>query len=478
MRAEFSQQAQQNALTQPTIQQSVELSQPWPINHRRAALITRRITEMIALDLQPFSMVEDVGFLRLIHTVAPQYVMPSRKYFSDTKIPELYSEVRETLQQVISEQSSLVFTVDIWTCQYTIQSYLGLTCHWLTNDFQRKMAVLLCQPFDGSHTALNIADAWKNMMKDWQLTNANSPKCHVVVSDSAANMLKTFRELSINRIACFAHSLQLVVKDGLLSQRTIIDACAVVRAVVGHFKHSSSALSAFHAKQRELNIPQHALLQDVATRWSSTHTMLQRILDQRRALTLYVTEEDDCNITLPSANQWQLIEKTTLLLNQFADLTKQVCRDDACVSHVIPAVAALTRFLQLPETAVEVTGLNTMRTELIKVLRKRFAGLHTNMIYAIATAVDPRYKLKYFTNQERSKVTAELLQLLPKPAASTSTHSDNVSNDSTTDNEPAAKKICGYQDCFELAAIDGVDQENTVDDDDEGSGDAVAGTGM
>jgi zinc finger BED domain-containing protein 4 len=175
-------------------------------------MITRRISEMIALDLQPFSIVEDIGFRRLIHSIAPQYVMPSRKYFSESKIPELYSEVRETLQRAISEQSSLAFTVDIWTCQYTIQSYLGLTCHWLTKDFQRKMAVLLCQPFEDSHTALNIADAWKTMMKDWQLTSENSPKCHVVVSDSAANMIKTFRELMIDRIACFAHTLQLVVK--------------------------------------------------------------------------------------------------------------------------------------------------------------------------------------------------------------------------------------------------------------------------
>jgi hypothetical protein len=62
---------------------------------------------MIALDQQPFSIVEDVGFRSLIGSVAPQYVMPSRKYFSETKIPELYSEVHETLQQVLSEQSSL-----------------------------------------------------------------------------------------------------------------------------------------------------------------------------------------------------------------------------------------------------------------------------------------------------------------------------------------------------------------------------------
>ena len=203
--------------------------------------------------------------------------------------------------------------------------------------------------------------------------------------------------------------------------------------------------------------------------------MLQRLLEQRRALTVYVTEEDD-NVKLPTANQWHIIEKTTILLNQFADLTKQVCREDACVSYVIPAVAALTHFLKLPDTALEVTGVNTMRSELIKALTKRFGELQTNMTYAIATALDPRYKLNYFTMQQRASVKTELLKLLPKPVANTSTQSEDISNDKidTSENEPPSKKLCGYWECFELAAKNAV-EETVHGDDDEGSSVARAG---
>ena len=42
---------------------------------------------------------------------------------------------------------------------------------------------------------------------------------------------------------CFAHSLQLVVNDGLLFQRVVKDLLAVCRSIVGHFKHSSVCIS-------------------------------------------------------------------------------------------------------------------------------------------------------------------------------------------------------------------------------------------
>lgn len=49
---------------------------------------TKDITQKIALDDQPFSVVQDVGFRTLIEHVEPRYAMPSR-HFSDVCLPEL-----------------------------------------------------------------------------------------------------------------------------------------------------------------------------------------------------------------------------------------------------------------------------------------------------------------------------------------------------------------------------------------------------
>jgi len=49
-----------------------------------------------------------------------------------------------------------------------------------------------------------------------------------------------------------AHTLQLAVHDGLLTQRLISDILAMWRQIIGHFKRSPQAYCAFHDVQQQL----------------------------------------------------------------------------------------------------------------------------------------------------------------------------------------------------------------------------------
>ena len=49
--------------------------------------------------------------------------------------------------------------------------------------------------------------------------------------------------MGVQSLGCLAHTLQLVVIIGLLAQRSISDAVANARKLVGHFKHSPKAYS-------------------------------------------------------------------------------------------------------------------------------------------------------------------------------------------------------------------------------------------
>ena len=53
---------------------------------------------MIALDAEPYLMVECDGFGKLMKTLAPQYKVPSRKTFSEKVILAIYSDVRTTVE--------------------------------------------------------------------------------------------------------------------------------------------------------------------------------------------------------------------------------------------------------------------------------------------------------------------------------------------------------------------------------------------
>ena len=62
---------------QLTLEETKDRAKVWDINDPRAQLVHRRIAEMMALDCQPFSIVQDDGFTRLLKTLEPRYSIPS-----------------------------------------------------------------------------------------------------------------------------------------------------------------------------------------------------------------------------------------------------------------------------------------------------------------------------------------------------------------------------------------------------------------
>ena len=83
-------QSEELNVRQLTLAEVKENKEAWAYGHPQHKKITNWITEMMALDSQPFFIVEDVGFLHLLANVCPKYVMLSRKYFSEKIIPGIF----------------------------------------------------------------------------------------------------------------------------------------------------------------------------------------------------------------------------------------------------------------------------------------------------------------------------------------------------------------------------------------------------
>nr|KAI8743508.1 zinc finger BED domain-containing protein 4-like [Biomphalaria glabrata] len=72
--------------------------------------------------------------------------------------------------------------------------------------------------------------------------------------------------------------------------------------------------------------------------------MLKRLLEQRRAITLYCAENEKLSNLSPS--QWSVGEKVAVLLQPFEEVTREVSAAAASISIVIPLVHVLKTFLQ------------------------------------------------------------------------------------------------------------------------------------
>ena len=120
--------------------------------------------------------------------------------------------------------------------------------------------MLQAQELTQRHTGEYIAVKITKMLEDWMITLS---QVHIVIRDNGSNMVKAMTEANLPSFGCFAHSLQLVINDGLLSQHVVKDLLAVCRSIVGHFKHLSVA---YHKLAQIQENPKHKLIQDVSTR--------------------------------------------------------------------------------------------------------------------------------------------------------------------------------------------------------------------
>ena len=65
------------------------------------------IEEMITSDCQPFSVVEDICFSRLMQIVKYNYFLPSRKYFSEKVLPEIHTKVRNKVKNIVNASENM-----------------------------------------------------------------------------------------------------------------------------------------------------------------------------------------------------------------------------------------------------------------------------------------------------------------------------------------------------------------------------------
>ena len=100
-----------------------------------------QITEFIAKDMVPLSTVTKPGFT-LINTLDKWYSIPSRTYFSQTAIPELYKKCKEKVAAELKTVEFFATTTDMWS-SCTPEPYQSLTVHCIDEDFNLKARCLL-----------------------------------------------------------------------------------------------------------------------------------------------------------------------------------------------------------------------------------------------------------------------------------------------------------------------------------------------
>ena len=252
--------------------------------------ITQRICDMVTTDLLPINVVDGQGFREVLKYIEPGYKIPSRTTIT-TRVEASYVRKKAELKIQLAT-ANVALTTDCWT-SLTTESYITVTCHYIEPDWQLMSAVLLTESMPVRHTADNLADKLNQAVDIWGL----SRRVVACVHDNARNIVSAKSPTRVNwlSVPCFAHTLQLAINDGFATyiNRVIVAASRLVQ----HFNHSNPANKALAAKQKEMQLPSHKLIQSCKTRWNSASDMFNRLTEQRWPVSAVLSDRTVTKLT-------------------------------------------------------------------------------------------------------------------------------------------------------------------------------------
>jgi hypothetical protein len=159
-------------------------------NSIKVKAITHAIGMMIAVDLRPYSIVENEGFRQLLKILEPQYPIISRKELTQTVVPEIFSDIKQKVKLSLQGSKSRVnFTTDMWKCEGQNREYMTVTAHWaVENDKQKSFeitnALLEVEESSDSACAYNIrkaVSASKHRLYIDNLKYHKSAYCRIII---------------------------------------------------------------------------------------------------------------------------------------------------------------------------------------------------------------------------------------------------------------------------------------------------------
>jgi hypothetical protein len=128
-----------------------------------------KIGELLVSCDEPFALVERPQFRGLMEYMKPGVYVPNRRKIRG-HVMAMFSAEKENHRQMYSlVKSKFSFTSDVWTAPNQ-KSFMAITCHYLTENFQLRWDLLDFIPMEGSHTGSNIGQAFRKSLDDFGIT--------------------------------------------------------------------------------------------------------------------------------------------------------------------------------------------------------------------------------------------------------------------------------------------------------------------
>ncbi|XP_061884651.1 zinc finger BED domain-containing protein 4-like [Entelurus aequoreus] len=352
-----------------------------------------------------------------------------------------------------------------------MRGFLGVTVHWMDKEAERielKSNLLACERFKGSHTAERICDKFEAICDEYNI----KAKLDYIISDNAANMRKAFTvcfpseqeddddgdhldefelwcDLTVEdqqtvdvamakkkRLQCFAHTLQLVVGDGLKETKVVSPSLSKLSKLSSLLHTSTTFKDVFDAEFGE----QKGIPAAVNTRWNSTLRQAKAVLQCNHVRLCAVLEKAGHRELSFTAREWNLLKDLVDILKPFGEATDLTQGEKVItISAVVPSILSLNHHLE--KLKPQVCFLSGLVRSLQTSLNKRFLGIFINVkmartqdgitapfsdpVYLKAAVLDPAFSLLWVephvlvSRDVKAEVAQQVKELILQDAAET-----------------------------------------------------------
>jgi hypothetical protein len=163
---------------------------PWP--KEEMLVRDQALVEWVTVDLQPFSVVTNVQFINLVNTLDPRYHLPGKTNIKE-KVVDNFDKMRKNIKLDIDKIPGKVsLTSDMWTSTLNNNSFLGLTIHFIDQEWKMQHFLLDIISFDERHNTINITNAIMSVLAEFKIKE----KVLALTTDNATTMLAVGRSIS------------------------------------------------------------------------------------------------------------------------------------------------------------------------------------------------------------------------------------------------------------------------------------------
>ncbi|KAI4789138.1 hypothetical protein KUCAC02_035425 [Chaenocephalus aceratus] len=101
-------------------------SHKFPSTSPRSQKIKESIAYFICQDLRLYSVVEKIGFRRMVNAMVPRYPVPTSQHFTKVCVPRLYAQTKAYVKASLGKAERVALTCDGWTSR-TTEAYVTIT---------------------------------------------------------------------------------------------------------------------------------------------------------------------------------------------------------------------------------------------------------------------------------------------------------------------------------------------------------------